>query len=318
MNLVFMGSPEFAVPSLRALAASRHRVLEVVTQPDRPRGRGRRLAASPVGALAHELGLPVLKPERFADPDVVAHLDASGADVFAVVAYGELLRKRHLAIPPRGCVNVHPSLLPRHRGAVPIQSALLAGDDVTGVTTMFMARGLDTGDMLLQRATEVRPGENAGSLHDRLSEMGAELLVETLDGLSEDALTPIPQDDARATLCHKLTKADGRIDWTRDALDLYRHVRAMTPWPGAVTGRGGSPLTVLAADLVDVIRHDGEPGRVVGVAPGRGPVLATGRGRLCVTSLKPAGSRAMDGASFVRGHRVEVGERWHDDGTAAR
>jgi len=310
MKVVFMGSPEFAIPSLEAVAGSSHEILEVVTQPDRPRGRGRSLRPSPVGERALALGLELSRPERFRDPEVIAHLEALGADAFVVVAYGELLRKKHLAIPPRGCVNVHPSLLPRHRGAIPIQAALLAGDAITGVTTMRMDRGLDTGDMLLQRAVPVTPGETAGSLHDRLAALGASLLVETLDGLEAETITPIPQDDARATVSGKLTKDDGRIDWSVDAITIERRVRAMTPWPGATTRRGEEPMTLLAVEVYeDMTPHDA-PGTVVDVDPVRGPLVGCGRGVVVATELTPAGSRPMSGADYLRGRHVQPGEVW--------
>lgn len=310
MKVVFMGSPEFAIPSLDAVAGSSHDIVEVVTQPDRPRGRGRALRPSPVGERALALGLPLSRPERFRDAEVIAHLDSLGADTFVVVAYGELLRKKHLAIPPKGCVNVHPSLLPRHRGAIPIQSALLAGDAITGVTTMLMDRGLDTGDMLLQRAVPVEPGETAGSLHDRLATLGATLLVETLDGIEAERITPIAQDDERATVSGKLTKNDGRIDWAQDAITIERRVRAMTPWPGATTRRGEEPMSVLHVEVVEDMTPHQTPGTVVDVDPARGIRVGCGRGVVVVTELKPAGSRPMSGADYLRGRDVQPGEVW--------
>jgi methionyl-tRNA formyltransferase len=310
VNVVFMGSPEFAIPSLDAVAASQHRVLAVVTQPDRPSGRGRKLRPCPVAARATDLGLSVLKPERFRAAEFVEQLENLGADVFVVVAYGEILRKRHLSLPARGCVNVHPSLLPRHRGAVPIQATLLAGDDVTGVTTILMDRGVDTGDILLQRAMEIAAGENAGSLHDRLARLGGDLLVETLTGLETGELTPTQQDDALATHCHRLSKEDGQLDWAQGAIDLYRRIRAMTPWPGATTTRDATPLTVLGAELLEVVSRNPIPGRVVGDDRDRGPVVACGTGSLLITELKPAGSRAMSGADFLHGHALKAGEVW--------
>jgi methionyl-tRNA formyltransferase len=310
MNVVFMGSPEFALPTLDALAGSPHQVLAVVTQPDRPSGRGRKLTPSPVGRRAEELGITMLKPEKFGAPEVVQELRGFDADAFVVVAFGAILRRRHLSIPRHGCLNVHPSLLPRHRGAVPIQATLLAGDDVTGVTTIVMDRGVDTGPILLQRAMEVEAGENAGALHDRLSRLGADLLVASVDGLEAGTLVATPQDDEGATHCRRLTKEDGRIQWSGDSVTVYRLTRAMTPWPGATTTRDGSPLTVIRASVMETASRNPVPGRVVSKDEGRGPVIACGRGTVVIETLKPAGSRAMSGPEFLRGHTLSEGETW--------
>jgi methionyl-tRNA formyltransferase len=315
VKVVFMGSPGFAVPSLRAVHASTHDVVEVVTQPDRPAGRGRRVRPSAIGETATKLGLEISKPGSFRAEAFVGHLESVGADVFVVVAFGEILRRRHLEIPPRGCVNVHPSLLPRHRGPVPIVGTLLAGDDVTGVTTMRIDRGVDTGDLYLQEAVEIHAGEDAGALHDRLSELGAELLLRTLDGIEAGTLSPVPQDHERATVTGMLKKSDGLLDWEGTAIELYRRVRAMTPWPGAFTMRralDGSEqrLTIVRAIPADDLPQRGQPGEVVDVT-GDGPVIACGCGHLRVLRVKPAGSREMTGPELVRGHRVAGGERWH-------
>jgi methionyl-tRNA formyltransferase len=265
---------------------------------------------SVVGARAAELGYPVEKPLEFGTRSFVAHLAEWSPDAFVVVAYGKLLKKRHLDIPPLGCVNVHPSLLPRHRGAVPIQSSLLAGDDVTGVTTMRMDIGLDTGDMLLQRAVPVETSDDAGRLHDRLARLGAELLVDTLDGLEAGSITPCPQNDAQATVCQRLTKDDGRLDWSKDARSLYRHVRAMNPWPSAFTARGDTRVTVRRAEVWDVMPTSHAPGTVAALDRERGPVIACGEGSLLLTELQPAGRKAMTGDAFLRGTDVSVGEGW--------
>jgi len=309
MKVVFMGTPAFAVPSLEALAESEHEILEVVTQPDRPRGRGRSVAPSPVAAAAQRFCLPTLKPARLRDADMADRIRGRSADAIAVVAYGEILRADLLSAPRFGCVNVHPSLLPRHRGATPIQAALLAGDDVTGVTTMHLDEGLDTGPLLLQRAVEIEAGEHAGALHDRLASLGAALLVETLTALERGAIAETPQDESRATRCGKLTKKSGSLDWADDALTLYRRVRALTPWPGASARRGERMLSIRRTRVREtMVRHD-EPGRVLAI-DGPGPVIACGLGSLEILDLVPAGGRLMKGADFVRGHRVEIGEIW--------
>lgn len=315
MRAVFMGSPEFAVPSLRALASSSHEIVEVVTRPDRPAGRGRRVRASAVGSAAGALGLTVSKPERFRSVTFMEHLAGLGADVFVVVAFGEILRRRHLDIPSRGSVNVHPSLLPRHRGPVPIAGALLAGDDVTGVTTMRVDRGVDTGDIYLQEATEVEAGENAGSLHDRLAVAGARLLVETLDGIASGTLLSVPQDHDRATSTRLLSKADGALDWGLPAEEIYRRVRAYTPWPGAFTtrphtGKSRQRLVITRVCPADDLPPRGRPGEILDVG-GVGPLVACGRGHLRVRRAKPEGSREMQGSELARGHSLAVGETWH-------
>lgn len=308
LTLVFMGTPEFAVPILRRLAASSHRVLEVVSNPDRPAGRGRRLSPSPVSAVATELGLPLARPERFRSAEFIAHLGALAPDAVVVAAFGKILRRAHLDIPRLGCVNVHPSLLPRHRGATPIQHALLSGDDVTGVTTILMDEGIDSGDILLQRAIEVGAGEDAGSLHDRLAALGAEIIVETLDGLEAGSLHPLPQDDAAATHCRLLEKEDGRIDWTWDAVAIYRHVRAMTPWPGAHTVLRGEGLLIRRVAPVEVVSSAGRPGRMIGIDRDGAPVVACGRGTLRLLRVTPSGGREVSGADLVRGRRFAEGD----------
>lgn len=307
-----MGTPDFAVPSLNALVASHHDVSTVVTQPDRPAGRGRRLRASPVADAATRHGLPLLKPERFRDPSVLDALRAANADAFAVVAFGEILRARHLSLPRHGCINVHPSLLPRHRGATPIQSALLAGDDVTGVTTMRMDRGVDTGDVLLQEAVEVEAGENAGSLHDRLADVGAVLLVRTLDGLEAGRLTPVPQPAEGVSVCGRIGAADRRVDWTESALSIYRRVRAFTPWPGVHTTRRERRCRLVRVAVRDLLPRTEPPGTVLVADPDVGLALACGTGSLWLHTLRPEGGTDMSAAAFLRGHDAVPGERWGD------
>ncbi len=308
MRLVFMGSPEFAVPSLRRLASSRHRLAEVVTQPDRPSGRGLRLKPSAVALEAARLGLPLSKPERFRAPEFVDRLRALSPDLAVVVAFGEILREKHLAIPALGCVNLHPSLLPRHRGPTPIQHTLLAGDALTGVTTIYMDRGVDTGDIILQRTLEIGPDEDAGSLHDRLAEIGAELLLETCDRIEAGEAPRSPQNEAFATKGAKLTKVDGIIDWSRDAAHLARHVRAMTPWPGAHTFLLGRPLHVTRVRAVEPGPRRGAPGEIVSCHPASGVLVACGSGCLALLEVKPAGSRAMSAIEFLCGYPVEEGD----------
>jgi len=302
-RVVFMGSPDFAVPSLEALCESgRFAPVLVVSQPDRPRGRGRRTEPTPVRARAEGRGIPTDVMTRKTYADVVARIAALAPDVVVVVAFGIIIKRDLLDLPRLGCVNVHASLLPRHRGVSPIQAAILAGDAVTGCTTMRIDEGIDTGDILLCEETGIRPGETAGELSDRLATMGAALLVRTLDGLAGGSVTPVPQSAEGATYTHKIHKTDGEIDWTRDAVDVERRVRAMTPWPSAYTFREGSRLIVAAAAAVD---GEGKPGEVVSESPLR---VACASGTLEIRRVKPEGSRVMDTAAYLAGHPVSPGD----------
>lgn len=232
MRILFMGTPEFAVPSLRALVGE-HEVLGVVTQPDRRAGRGQRVVFSPVKEVALEYGLPVFQPEKVSDPQVMAELEALGADLFVVVAFGQKIPDRLLAAPTYGCVNVHSSLLPKYRGAAPINAAILHGDDVTGVTTMYLGSGWDDGDIILQAEEPILPRETAGTLHDRLMVKGAELLLETVRQIAQGSAPRIPQDHSKASYAFKLKKEAAQVDFGRTAQKLDRLVRAMNPWPVA-------------------------------------------------------------------------------------
>ncbi len=308
MRLIFMGSPEFAVPSLDALARSSHEVIEVVTQPDRPSGRGLKLRPSAVAVEAERHGIVVSKPEKFRAAEFVDHLRSLASDLVVVVAFGEILRKKHLDLGRLGCVNLHPSLLPRHRGPTPIQYTLLAGDEVTGVTTIYMDRGVDTGDIILQREAELRPEDNAGTLHDRLAVVGAELLVQTCDRIESGDAPRIEQDDTHATHGAKLSKRDGLLDWARDATQLERHVRAMTPWPGARTRCAGELIHVVRALASDEGPRTGRPGEIVECDSSSGILVACGSGWLRLVEVKPAGSRAMSAIEFLCGHSAKEGD----------
>ncbi len=275
-----MGTAELACPCLQAVA---DRVVAVVTQPDRPKGRHLAISPPPVKVVAQKLGLPVMQPVKVRD--IVEDIRALRPDLIVVVAYGQILPKTILEIPPRGCINVHASLLPRWRGASPIQHAILAGDRQTGVTTMFMNERMDAGDIILQRAEPIRPDDTAGSLHDRLAALGAELLVETLAG----NLPRHPQDESQATYARKLTKEDGRIDWSKPAIEIERQIRAMNPWPGAFTTLGDTPVKIWKAELAH--------------APGPG-VYPTGDGFLRILELQPAGGKRMNFEAFARGHHL--------------
>ena len=303
LRVIFMGSAEFSVPALRALHQS-FELVGVITQPDRPRGRGRKTSPTPVKTAAVELGLPVKEPERVHSADFLADLRAWAPDVVVVAAYGRILPLSVLQLPPMGCVNIHASLLPRHRGASPISGAVLAGDPVTGVTTMLMDEGLDTGDILLSREISVQPDDTAGSLRDRLMELGGELVVETLRRMTDGTLQPRAQDHAQATLTKPLTKEDGRIDWNGDVGFLDRLVRAMNPWPGAFTYLGGDAVKIWSASAVD---GSGPAGTVTEVGP-EGILVGTANGLLLLREVQAPGKKRVSAAEFARGRRVRAGD----------
>ena len=305
MRVVFAGVPDFAVASLRALVKSHHEVLLAVTQPDRASGRGRRLAPPPVKTAAEELGVPVFQPLDVNSDASRTRLAELRPDVLAVVA-----GRRLLALPGKGCVNVHGSLLPRWRGAAPIAYALLHGDDETGVTTQRMVRKMDAGDILLQERTPIGPSETEGKLRERLTPLGARLLVRTLDRIEANAITPRPQDPTQVTFAPTLTKRDGALDWTRPAEEIRDRVRGLTPWPSAYTflQRGGEPIRlVILASEVESGDASAGPGQVL-EAHGDRLVVAAGAGALSLTRLQRAGKKPMDAAALLRGLPIEPGE----------
>ncbi len=304
LNVIFAGTPEFAACSLQALLDSPHRVRAVYTQPDRPAGRGRKLKASPVKALALAHEIPVLQPKTLRDVEIQAELAAS--DVMIVVAYGLILPTAVLTAPRMGCFNIHASLLPRWRGAAPIQRAILAGDAKTGVTIMQMDEGLDTGDMLLKAYTSIEPGDTAQTLHDRLAALGAQALLDTLHGLQTGTLQPEPQDDAQSTYAAKLDKAEAQIDWQQTAIELARRVHAFNPWPVAHTPYQGQNLRIWLAGAIDG-GSDAPPGTVV--AEGRDGIdVVCGDGLLRVTRLQLPGGRPIDAADYLNAHSL-LGKR---------
>lgn len=305
LRLVFAGTPEFAVPCLQALIGAGYDLAAVYTQPDRPAGRGRKLQQSPVKALALEQGIPVCQPLSLKrDARARAELRDWAADLMVVVAYGLILPVSVLETPTLGCVNVHASLLPRWRGAAPIQRAVLAGDPVSGVCIMRMEAGLDTGPVYLRRQLELDAGETGGSLHDKLASLGAQALIEALPGIADGSLVPEPQDDASATYAHKLEKAEARIDWSQPALAIERQVRAFDPWPVAQTSLQGEILRIWSARAVDREAAGAAPGGVV-AADKAGILVATGAGTLLITRLQPPGKRPMAAADFLNARRLD-------------
>ena len=308
MRIVFMGTPDFAVPSLQALIDAGHDVCAVYTQPDKPQGRKQILTAPPVKTLALEHDIPVFQPNTLKNEDEQARLRELAPEVIIVVAYGKLLPKAVLDIPPHGCINVHGSLLPRWRGAAPIQWAVIAGDEMAGVTTMKMAEGLDTGDMLLTYETKVGEKETAGELFDRLAQSGAELLTQTLVKLDE--ITPRPQDDAQSCYAHMLDKQMAVIDWSRSAHEIDCLIRGLNPWPIALTTLSGERLKVFAAEKA---AGNGEPGTVLEADPKKGLTVACGEGALKLTEIQLVGGKRMKATDFLRGHAIEVGTKLGDE-----
>ena len=304
MRIVFMGTPDFAVPSLQALIDAGHDVCAVYTQPDKPQGRKQILTAPPVKTLALEHDIPVFQPNTLKNEDEQARLRELAPEVIIVVAYGKLLPKAVLDIPPHGCINVHGSLLPRWRGAAPIQWAVIAGDEMAGVTTMQMAEGLDTGDMLLTYETKVGEKETAGELFDRLAQSGAELLTQTLVKLDE--ITPRPQDDAQSCYAHMLDKQIAVIDWSKSAHEIDCLIRGLNPWPIALTTLSGERLKVFAAEKAN---GNGEPGTVLEADPKKGLTVACGEGALKLIEIQLVGGKRMKVNDFLRGHAIEVGTK---------
>ena len=308
MRIVFMGTPDFAVPSLQALIDAGHDVCAVYTQPDKPQGRKQILTAPPVKTLALEHDIPVFQPNTLKNEDEQARPRELAPEVIIVVAYGKLLPKAVLDIPPHGCINVHGSLLPRWRGAAPIQWAVIAGDEMAGVTTMQMAEGLGTGDMLLTYETKVGEKETAGELFDRLAQSGAELLTETLVKLND--ITPRPQDDAQSCYAHMLDKQMAVIDWSKSAHEIDCLIRGLNPWPIALTTLSGERLKVFAAEKA---AGNGEPGTVLEADPKKGLTVACGEGALRLTEIQLVGGKRMKATDFLRGHAIEVGTKLGDE-----
>lgn len=308
MRLVFMGTPDFASASLEALLRSDNSVVGVVTQPDRPKGRGQILTPSPVKLLAQRAQIPLLQPLKMKDPEFLQALGGWKPDLIAVAAFGRILPPAILSLPPLGCINVHGSLLPKYRGAGPIQWAIINGETETGITTMLMDEGMDTGSMLLQEAIPITPDDTVGTLSSRLAELGGRLLVETITRLKAGTLVPQPQIASLATLAPLLNKEDGVIDWALPATALANRVRGLSPWPGAyTTTTGGDRWTIWRAlALAEPVTKP--PGIVVAVTT-KAIHIATGEGVLAVTELQPANSRRMAVSQYLAGHPVVVGER---------
>ena len=302
MRILFMGTPDFAVPCLRRLLADGHEIVGVVTQPDKPQGRKMKLTPPPVKALALGEGLTVHQPETLKDGSLMPLLEQEKPEIIAVVAYGKLLPPYVLDYPVYGCVNVHGSLLPRWRGAAPIQWSVIAGDQYAGVTTMKMARGLDTGDMLLSWQTEIGARETAGQLFDRLAQAGAALLSETIQRLDE--ITPVPQDENLSSYAPMLDKEIAAIDWLKPLQEIDCLIRGLNPWPIALTTLHGVRMKVYAAEPAE---GHGKPGEVLTADTKKGLVVACGDGAVRLTEIQMVGGKRMDTKDYLRGHSIETG-----------
>ncbi len=306
MRVIFAGTPDFAVPTLEALIANGHTVVAVYCQPDRPAGRGRKLNTSPVKQSALSLGLPIFQPTTLGnEADAIDQLQA---DAMVVVAYGLILPPEVLARPRLGCLNVHASLLPRWRGAAPIQRAIAAGDRQSGITIMQMDEGLDTGDMLVQVATDILDSDTGGSLHDRLAGLGAQALVDTLARLETGDITATAQDDRAAIYAIKLTKNEGALNWQQEAITLARQIRAFDPWPGCRCQWQGETLRILQARTEVVDLGNAAPGTVVAADEG-GIAVATASGKLVLTQIQLAGGKPLSARDFLNGHDIAIGDR---------
>ncbi len=306
LNIIFAGTPDFSVPALEALIASKHNVIAVYSQPDRPAGRGRKLTASPVKQKALAENIPVFQPETLRDEAVQAELANLKADVMIVVAYGLILPEIVLNTPVYGCLNIHASLLPRWRGAAPIQRAIEQGDPESGVTIMQMDKGLDTGDMLAVLSTEITAEDSAETLHDRLSQLGSTALLQTLDEIQQGTLRPIKQNENDVVYAEKLSKAEAEIDWTQSAETLVRKVQAFNPWPVAFTQFKGKPLRIWQASLLaddNGIESQKTPGVVLAVHK-EGVDVATGSGVMCLHLVQPTGKKQMSAYDFAQARQL--------------
>ena len=320
MRIVFMGTPDFSVPALKALVEAGHQVIAVVTQPDKPKGRGKEVQMTPVKIQAMEYGIPVYQPAKVREASFVEVLKGLEADVYVVIAFGQILPKAVLELPKYGCINIHASLLPKYRGAAPIQWCVIDGERETGITTMMMDVGLDTGDMLEKTVIPIEEKETGGSLHDKLSLAGGALSLSTLKKLEEGTLVRTPQTDEGTCYAKMLTKSLGDIDWNQDAVSIERLIRGLNPWPSAYTMWNGKTIKIWAADVIagreaaEFLSESGVPAET-GTAPGtvvcsdkRGLVVCTGGGLLSIRELQMEGKKRMDTPAFLRGYPIPAGD----------
>ncbi len=312
MKVIFMGTPDFSIGTLEALVEAGHEVVLAVTQPDKPKGRGKEMQFTPVKECALKYNIPVYQPRRVREAECIEELRKYNADIMVVVAFGQILPKEILEMTPYGCVNVHASLLPKYRGSAPIQWAIINGEEVTGVTTMQMDEGLDTGDMLLKTEIPIEEKETGGSLFDKLAVAGAKLCVETLEALQNKTVTPVPQGETTTAYAKMLDKQLGNIDWTKRAVEIERLIRGLTPWPSAYTDWNGKVMKIWDAEMdfekVETMEiEEARPGTIVKVEKDTFYVQ-TGDRLLKVLELQIPGKKRMDAGAFLRGYQVKVGE----------
>lgn len=307
LRVVYMGTPDFAVPCLERLVNKKYDIAAVVTQPDRPKGRGQKLTASPVKEYALSQGLPVLQPERIKQPGFIAELAALRSDIIVVVAFGQFLPQELLDLPPLGCINVHASLLPKYRGAAPIHWAIINGEKTTGITTMYMDSGMDTGDMALKAEVVIAPDETTGELHDRLKVLGADLLLQTLEQVATGILPRSKQNNSEATYASLLTRDTERIDWHKPAQAIHNLVRGLNPWPGAYCVHQGKILKIWRTEIRQESFRDVKPGRVTAVSD-EGIIVATESGGIILREVQPESKRRMASREYARGNGLNVGE----------
>lgn len=305
MRIVFMGTPDFSVPTLEALLKGGHEVIGVVTQPDRPKGRGKAVLMTPVKEKALEYGIPVYQPVKAREESFVELLRSLKPDAMVVIAFGQILPKAILDIPKYGCINIHASLLPKYRGAAPLQWVVLEGEKETGITTMMMDVGMDTGDMLEKLVVPVDKKETYGSIHDKLSVLGGELILSTLGKLENGTLERTPQPEDEATYTKKITKVMGDIDWTEDAAVIERYIRGLNPWPSAYTSWNGKTLKIWDADVLEQ-EYSGEPGEIIKVEKD-GVLVKTGKDTLVLREVQLEGKKRMEIQAFLRGYQLSHG-----------
>ncbi|MGN1192006.1 MAG: methionyl-tRNA formyltransferase [Dorea sp.] len=311
MKVIFMGTPDFSVGTLKALVEAGHEVVLAVTQPDKPKGRGGKMQYPPVKETALELGIPVFQPKKVRDPECIEELRKYHADIMVVIAFGQILPKEILEMTPYGCVNVHASLLPAYRGAAPIQWAVINGEKVSGVTTMQMDEGLDTGDMIMKTEIVLDEKETGGSLHDKLAESGAKLCVQTLKALEDKTATWEKQGESPTAYARMLDKKLGDIDWSQEAVSIERLIRGLNPWPSAYTGWNGKVMKIWEAEVIEEDTK-GEYGMIVRVEKD-GFCVQTGSGLLKVLALQIPGKKRMEADAFLRGYQIEKGTRFSSE-----
>lgn len=314
MRVLFMGTPDFAVSSLEYLIRAEHEVIGVVTQPDRRRGRGKKVTAPPVKQKAEELSLPVFQPQKVSEEEFIETLEKLNPDVIVVVAYGQILPKTILDLPRYGCINVHASLLPKYRGAAPLHWSIINGETKTGVTTMYMDEGLDTGDMLLKEEIEIEANMNTGELHEKLADLGGEVLVKTLDFLQKDEIIPEAQNEEESTYAPLLTKEHEKISWDVSSSDIHNLIRGMNPFPGAYTVYNKQRLKILESRLNGLGSSGNSKNGTIIDTDDTGFWVKTKDGKILITKVQPAGKKAMPAVDFINGYQIKAGFVLGDEG----